>query len=146
MLPSNQSDMGNNNPSHTSPFNKSKLHHFPWNGHNLPHSLKSVFLASIWHEIRGIIVGSASTFLFPLSVRLWFGSPLCAAFIFSAPLVWFGHIWHSCGLVNSFLQLSASGDPPAHFLSWIRQPMHTMMYVCTPTVYSGFRECAGVLV
>lgn len=144
MLPPNQSDMGNNNPTHPSAFNKSKLHDFPWNGHILPYGLKSVFLASIWHEIRGIIVGLASTFLFPLSLFLWFGSPLCAAFIFSAPLVWFGHIWHSCGLVNSSLQLSASGDPLARFFSCIRQPMHVMMCVYTPTVYSGFREYAVV--
>lgn len=74
---------------------------------------------------RTLCLPSSFLRLFPL-----FWNPLCAACVFPAPLVWFGHIWHSCGLVNTssnsvhleklpHTSLAVSDNPGVHTRKWV---------------------------
>lgn len=70
-------------------FNKSKPHDFPWNGHSFLYALKSELLASIWHEIREIMVKSGSTFPSFLPIPFIWESLVCGQRLFSSScLVW----------------------------------------------------------
>lgn len=68
-------------------FNTSEPRDFPWNGCSL------FYWTREWSNLRLPLA-----FLSQLPP---FRSPRCAACVFSAFLVWFGNIWHSCGLVNT---------------------------------------------
>lgn len=97
-------DMLINNPNKSVRYGnqelKSKPHDFPWNGHSfyLRAEICTLDLDLTRDERNDCEIW---VFLPVLSPFPWYGSPWCAASVFSAPLVWFGHIWHSCSLVNT---------------------------------------------
>lgn len=55
---------------------------------------------SLHAEIRALCLDLTWQLNLHLPLFPWLGNPLCAACVFSAPLVWFGHVCHSCGLLN----------------------------------------------
>lgn len=82
-------------------FNKTKPHNFPL----MVEVIFSFFihcLGPILSQDEGNNAGLWHLALLFLPPFLWTERTQCAACVFSA-LVWIGHIWHSCALVNAFL-------------------------------------------